>query len=170
MAEFGAATLPPPHTPPHSLTVFRTWGWGGVGLGDAAQSVPRACSGSSGHQSSQSFAPGHQVQPRGRGLGSEVGKERPGVHPCPWASGHTVPGSPAERAPAPAFWVGEEKKAQSRQFPPSAPRRGPSADWPAPGRKLGLYLQLITPRPTLPPPSWRQRTTGGACTTPPSWN
>lgn len=73
--------------------------------------------------------------------------------------------SQAERAPAPAFWAG--KKDQGAVSFRSAPRRGLSADWPAPGRKLGLYLQLITPRPMLPPPGWRQKTTGGACITPP---
>lgn len=62
--------LPLPHPPAlHSeKTVFKTWGWGG-GQGDVAQLVTSASSGSSGHPSSQSFAPGRQVQPRGRGLG-----------------------------------------------------------------------------------------------------
>lgn len=157
----------PPTTPPSTLGQSLELGGGG-GLGDVAQSVPRACSGSLGHlKSSQSFAPGHQVQPRGRGLGSEVGRERLG-------SIHAL-GLPATESWGPrrngrqhlrSGW-GRKKRPESRQFPPSAPRRGPSADRPAPGRKLGLYLQLITPRPTLPPPSWRQRTTGGACTTPP---
>lgn len=130
---------------------------------------PELASGSSGQPKFtvlRSRAPGPASR-QGWG-GKESGQgEAGGPHPCPRASGLRVLGSQAERAPAPAFWVGEEKRPESRQFPPSAPRRGPSADWPAPGRKLGLYLQLITPRPTLPPPSWRQRTTGGACATPP---
>lgn len=85
-------------------------------------------------------------------MGKSSGQGKVEAHPCPRASGRRGSRGPG-RAPAPAFWAGEERRPGSRQFPPSAPKRGPSADWPAPGRKLGLYLQLITPRPTLPPPS-----------------
>lgn len=128
----------------------------GQGQGDVAQLVARASSGSSGHTSSQSFAPEHQVQPPGRGLVKWAGRSWGPSMPSGFRQ-ERFPGSQAERAPAPAFWAGEERRPRSSQFPPSAPRRGPSADWSAPGRKLGLYLQLITPCPTLPPPSWRQR-------------
>lgn len=83
LAEFGAATLPPPphHTPlQHSDSLYRTWGWGGAGCHGpvGAQSLLLALQ---ANLSSQSFAPGHQVQPRGRGGGErKVGRERLGVH------------------------------------------------------------------------------------------
>lgn len=49
-----------------------------------AQLVPSSL----GHPSSQSFAPGRQVQPRGKGLGKSSGQGEVGAHPCPRASGH----------------------------------------------------------------------------------
>lgn len=84
-------------------------------------------------------------------MGKSSGQGKVEAHPCPRASGRRGSRGPG-RAPAPAFWAGEERRPGSRQFPPSAPKRGPSADWPAPGRKLGLYLQLITPAPHCPHP------------------
>lgn len=76
------AATPPTHSERQSLKLGDR-----VGLGDVAQLVPRASSGSLGHPSSQSFAPGRQVQPRGRGLGKSSGQGEVGAHPCPLASG-----------------------------------------------------------------------------------
>lgn len=68
-----------------------------------------------------------------------------------------VPGSQEERAPAPAFWAGEKRRVREPSVSAERAQAEAAADWPAPGRKLGLYLQLITLHPTQPPPSWRQR-------------
>lgn len=76
-------------TSPHTSTLRRqSLKLGGrVGAGRRCQLVPTASSGALGHPSSQSFAPGRQVQPRGRGLGKSSGQGEAGAHPCPRASG-----------------------------------------------------------------------------------
>lgn len=128
-----------------------------------AQLVPRAGSGlfrPPKFTVLRSRAPGpaltrglREVKWAGRGWGPSM----------PWGFRPSrVPGSQAERVPAPAFWAGEERRRGAvSSVSAELPRRGPPADWPAPGRKLGLYLQLITPRPGRPHPVGAKGPLGG---------